>query len=344
LTKIFYTTALFLLLFFSSGCKDKSRFSIDTKHIPVTITIERFDKDVYNLQVGDFDTQLDDILHKYGSFLDIYTQNVLEIGTISPQVVPSEVSSTTKKELLKMLQDTMVQRIYQDCFTEYKKRDDVEKTLNTAFRYFQHYFPEKQTPRVLFHFSGFHQTVVFTDSIVSASIEHYLGADYPLYQQVAYQYEIPTMTRKQLPLDIVHAWIKSYYDMNPTNERLLDHMIYEGKIRYLLSVFFPDYPANEIMGYSKEQYEWSLQNEKNIWGHIIENKRLFSNNWREIAGFINPGPFTSGFSDQSPSRLGVWIGFRIVQQYAENNKEVTLKQLMEDPNSQGIVERSGYRP
>ena len=152
------------------------------------------------------------------------------------------------------------------------------------------------------------------------------------------------MNRKQLPIDIVHAWIKRYYEIETPHERLLDQLIYEGKIRYLLSIFFPEYTEYEIMGYSKEQYEWSVKNEKNIWAHIIENKRLFSNNWREIAGFINPGPFTSGLSQESPGRIGIWIGFRIVQQYAENNKDVTLEKLMEDNNSQRILELSGYRP
>ncbi len=330
-------------MFFNTSCKDKSRFFINTQQTSTPISIERFDKDIYSLQSGNYTNKIDSLYHTYGSFVDIYTQHILEIGLFR-NTGESIVTTNATDEIRKMLQDSMVKVLYQDCFKEYRTTKDVEQTLNTAFGYFQHYFPNKQLPRVLFHFSGFHQSIVFTDSVVSASVEHYLGPDYPIYQQVAYQYEIPTMNRKQLPIDIVHAWIKRYYEIETPHERLLDQLIYEGKIRYLLSIFFPEYTEYEIMGYSKEQYEWSVKNEKNIWAYIIENKRLFSNNWREIAGFINPGPFTSGLSQESPGRIGIWIGFRIVQQYAENNKDVTLEKLMEDNNSQRILELSGYRP
>ncbi len=337
-----------LLLFLLNACNDKSRFHTNIKNVPVDIKIERFDIDFFNLQNGITVEKIDDLKRNYADFFDIYTTNVLEFGTID---IPSEndislsiVSKSTWLEIEKMLQDSMVNVLYQDCLKEFKKTDDIEQKLTTSFRYFHHYFPDKIIPRVLFHFSGFHQTIVTTDSIVSASIEHYLGADYPLYQLVAYQYEIPNMTRTQLPLDITHGWIKRYYQLSVENDKLIDQMIYEGKIRYLLSVFFPDYGENEIMAYTKEQHEWAKRNEKNIWAHIIENRRLFSSNWREIAGFINPGPFTAGFSQQSPGRIGVWIGYRIVKEYAERNKNITLQQLMENNNSLQILEQSGYRP
>ena len=349
--KYFTYISLSLLLLFNASCKEKSRFAIDTEDIPVNISIERFDKDIYLLRTGNVAQKADSLKKIYGSFLDIYTQNILEIGTFGtptdsltkkPTLFHAPVDAKT--EIVKMWQDSMVNVVYQDCLLEYANTTDIEKELSEAFRYFHHYFPKKQIPRVLFHFSGFHQTVVFTDSIVSASIEHYLGSDYPLYADVAYQYEVPNMTREQLPIDIVHAWIQRYYESNISNERLIDMMIYEGKVQYLLSIFFPKYSESDIIGYTKEQYEWSIRNEKNIWGHIIEQKHLFSNNWKETAGYMNPGPFTSGLSQESPSKLGVWIGFRIVQQYAENNKNVSLKELMDDTNSQRILELSNYRP
>lgn len=319
-----------------SSCRERSRFYIDTDKVPVNIKIERFDKDIYHIKTDNIQKSTDSLRHVYGSFLDIYTKGVLEIGVLG---TPENNSA-----MRQFLTDTSVHHIYNDCLTKYKNTEKVNKSLNTAFRYFKYYFPNKPIPRVLFHVSGFNQSIVITDSVVSASIDNYLGENYPPYKQVAYNYEIPTMTEKRLPVDIVLGWISSEFYMDTQSGRLLENIIYNGKMMYLLSIFFPDYTEAEIMGYSEKQLKWCQKNETNIWAYILENKQLFSNDWKNISRYINPAPFTAGMSEESPGRIGIWIGFQIVKNYAEKQKDLTLPQIMEENNCQKILQLSGYRP
>ena len=77
---------------------------------------------------------------------------------------------------------------------------------------------------------------------------------------------------------------------------------------------------------------------------ILENKHLFSSESILTAKYINPAPFTAYFPAESPGRTGIWIGWQIVRSFMEKNPQVTLPELMNNPDAQGILERSGYAP
>ena len=55
-------------------------------------------------------------------------------------------------------------------------------------------------------------------------------------------------------------------------------------------------------------------------------------------------PFTAEISQDSPGRLGIWIGWRIVDSYMRNNEHVTIQELMSEGDAQKILEQSFYKP
>jgi uncharacterized protein YjaZ len=63
-----------------------------------------------------------------------------------------------------------------------------------------------------------------------------------------------------------------------------------------------------------------------------------------INSYLNDGPFTSEISQESPGRLGIWIGWRIIDSYMRNNKQVSLTALMANGDAQKILEQSQYKP
>jgi len=63
-----------------------------------------------------------------------------------------------------------------------------------------------------------------------------------------------------------------------------------------------------------------------------------------LTSYLNDGPFTAEISQESPGRLGTWIGWRISQSYMEHNENATLQQLIENSDAQEILEKSFYRP
>jgi hypothetical protein len=63
-----------------------------------------------------------------------------------------------------------------------------------------------------------------------------------------------------------------------------------------------------------------------------------------IKKYIDEAPFTATVSQESPGRLGVWLGWQIVQSYMDKHPEVTLRALMLDNNYKQIFDKSGYQP
>ena len=64
-----------------------------------------------------------------------------------------------------------------------------------------------------------------------------------------------------------------------------------------------------------------------------------------IPRFISPAPFSKFYleiDNESPGRVGAWIGWQIVRSYMKNN-EVSLPQLLHT-SAKEIFEKSKYKP
>ena len=306
---------ILLLIFICTACSDKGRFySKEAENLTLEVKIERFDLDFMSMDSAS-------LAEKYPTFYPLYVRNILELPV---------------SEIEKFKADSVVRSLFADVEKEYSSVEDVEKTLTKAFKYYKYYFPEKQVPKVSFHVSGFNQCVITLPGRVSVSADYYLGKDYPLYATVAYQYEVPYLTRNHLPVDVMLGWLSSEF---PTNDyRLLESMINHGKLMYMLEAFLPDYKMSEILSYSEEQFAWCEEHEKRIWHSIVENKELYSTDWRTIMKYTQPAPFTSGYSQEhSPGRLGVYMGWKIVSSFMKAHKELSLSDLMSTTDAQEIM-------
>lgn len=316
-------TAVFILclLLLPSCANHNTRFVTDISDVDLSVKIKRFDKDVLSCSI-------DSLYDIYGDFVNLYAFKVLNLR--DPQDI----------ELFKS--DSIVSIIYADVENSYADVSDIESELTTAFRYFSYYFPAYKIPEFLFHVSGFNQSVVITDTEVSASLDLYLGSDYKYYDGLVNNYELPLMTRERLPLDMAYAWISTEFVQS--DQRLLDNMLYKGKLLYMMMVMFPDRSEADILGYSVEQYAWAKLYEKNVWASLMEKKQLFSSDWRLISQLVNPAPFTQGFSQESPGRLGEFIGLQIIKSYMENNTNLTLYDMFSTTDGEKILRDSQYRP
>jgi hypothetical protein len=158
-------------------------------------------------------------------------------------------------------------------------------------------------------------------------------------------YKIARMNKTYIPVDCMKGWAQSEFPGGPMVEKsLLSQMIYQGKILYFLDAMMPDISDTLKIGYTNTQLDWCVKNEKNIWAFFIEKKLLFSSNSVEFLKFINDGPTTNGLPKEAPAQLGSWIGWQIVREYMNNNKNVTLEELMKEPNEQKVLNLSKYKP
>lgn len=298
------------------------------------IRIHRFDRDLFKL-IETKDTVLQTRLtEKYPRMLEIAGKGILNMQS------PTMPGFFDK--LIKFYSEPTLISLYRDAIGLYDSIAPIEGELGNGFARLQVCFPTMQVPAVYMHVSGLNQNVLAGDSVLSLSIDKYMGKDYPLYQTFFYDYQRQKMTAGQMVPDYIAGWLMSEYPFAGKENVLLDRMIYEGKIKYLLHLVLPEKTQAELMGYTDTSLKWCKENEANLWKAIVERKHLYTPDLVTTAKYFEDMP-SSFLSSDAPGNIGVWVGWQIVNRYMTETK-ATPSSLMENTDSQGILTASKYKP
>ena len=317
-----------LIVLLTSSCNKGNRFEIDTAKNRVEVKIHRFDKDVIALDTTNIKAEIDSLYSRYPAFLPEFCVNVLDTSSTDTSAVTNLI--------LDYLKDSAFTSVNKKTLETFKDVSDIENQVSDAYTYIHHYFPAVKLPEIYFFVSGFNRPVILNEKFIALGTDLYLGSDFPAYQNITYQYLTYNMRRETVAVDLVSTTLFRMFGMNSQENRLLDNMLFRGKIMYLLSVFMPaEKPENRI-GYTPEQWQWCEKFEKQIWTAIIDQKDLFSTDAILIRKYMNDAPFTAPISQESPGRLGTWMGLRIIESYMSKNEKISLTDLMNETDSQKL--------
>ena len=305
---------------------------------PQRIELVRFDNALLNVHEATIAQDIRVLYEEYPVFMPLWVEDILGI--------PSEDTLYLEQQLPAFLNDTLygfkaTNQREQELFADVQ---DLEKSLSLAFARIAYLYPETEIPAMYLFVSGFQTPIYFGDDLIGVGGDMYLGSDYEYYNRVVYDYQKQTMRKECIPVDVVSAFLFRTLPYTSAKSRLLDQMLYRGKVMYLTSRIFDTLPGYEVMGWTKEQWEWCVRNEQAIWHLVMDKRDLFKTESLILTGYLNDGPFTSEVSQDAPGRLGIWLGWRIVESYMENNKDVTLQELMAEGDAQKILEESYYKP
>lgn len=298
------------------------------------IPINRFDKDLFRLiETGDTSLQ-SKLIERYPAMLDILGKGVLNIQ--------SPATPDFFEKLRAFYSEPTLESLYRSTISQYDSVADIEQELGQAFAYLTAHFPAMRLPAVYMHVSGFNQNVLVGDSLLSISIDKYMGKDFALYQDFFYDSQKERMQRANVVPDYLAGWLMAEYPFAGKENVLLDRMLYEGKIKYLVSQALGRSDAAEIIGYSRQAYNWCKKNEGEIWKAIIERKHLYTpdlqmtNQYFEDLPSIFPG-------NEAPGNIGTWMGWQLINQYMSETK-VSPEALMRNNDAQAILTASKYKP
>ena len=335
---------LFLLIFLV-GCKEESRYFPKNLQ-PAEISIARFDSALLSMdsQEESVEVAIVRLYEEFPDFIEVYCEQILGID--------AEDTAFLVEALPKYLTDT----IYGFAATNEKVKQtfsdirDIRKPMEMAFARFEYLYPEIPLPELTFFVSGFNASLFFWDkkddfrTQVAVGVDMYLGTDWEYYNRVVWNYQKQTMRKECIPADVVSAFLFKTLPFTSSKSRLLENMIYRGKVMYLLSLLLPDEEKYEIMGYTKNQWNWAVKNEKNVWGMMIDTRDIWKSESPILTSYLNDGPFTTEISQEAPPRLGTFIGWRIAESYMKHNPGVSLQDLMSEGDAQMILEKSYYKP
>jgi len=317
MTKKYFTIVLLLVLMVS--CDKKSKVEKAVEAIPVALKVDRFDQAFFEAKPN----ELANLKAEYPFFFPEGTPDAVWIDKMQNKDWRALYAEVQKK------------------FPDFNKQTTEIEDL---FKHFKYYFPETVMPKIYTVIAemDYHNKAIYADDKLIIALELYLGKAHQFYTFPEYLKQ--NFEERQIMPDIVSSFAVRKIPP-PTEKTLLANMIYYGKELYMKDIMLPDYTDAEKMGYTPEQITWSQENESYIWRYFIEEDLLFSTDTKLENRFVNLAPFSKFYleiDNESPGRIGQWIGWQIVRSLMENN-EVSLQEMLKMDAKQ-IFERSKYKP
>lgn len=329
--KNFGIIAFVFIILFASCSHPSSVNIIEESDLPnVNVEVNRYGKALFELDTNNLSQELKILKPDFKFFLDADLDN------------PNNIN-----QIRNFVSDTALIRVFKKTLEVYPNNKYLNEQLTSAFKYLKYYFPEIQIPQVYTYVSGlqYEEPIWIQDSVMIIALDVYLGGDFPPYFGLGLpKYKLMCMRKENLSVDVVKYIYQNYFSLKIKQITLLDRMIAAGKTLYFLDRIIPETNDSIKICYSTNQLNWANENEDKVWAFIIQNDLLYSSNYQSQTKLIQDAPFTAGFTRQSPSRLGVWIGWQIVSDFMMNNPDVSLKELINLNDSQQILHKSKYKP
>ena len=308
-----------LLLFSMVSCNKKSKIEQDVEQIPVELSVDRFDK----------------------AFFETKPEDLANLKTKYPFFFSNKYDD---KVWIDKLQNKDWRALYNEVQKKYANFDKQTTEIEDLFKHIKYYFPETITPKVYTVIAemDYNSKAIYANDKLIIALELYLGANHKFYQFPEYLKQ--NFEERQMMPDIVSSFALTKIPP-PSDKTLLSSMIYYGKQLYLKDLLLPDYSDAERIGYKPEQITWCQENESYMWRFFIDDNLLFDTDYRLPNRFINLAPFSKFYleiDNESPGRIGQWVGLQIVRSFMEHN-DSSLQDMLKIDAKQ-IFEKSKYKP
>lgn len=312
------TFIIAIVLVFVS-CDKKTKVEKEVEAIPVQFTTVRFDQLFFETKPKDLEKLKKDF----------------------PYFFPAGNDDSVWLEKMK---NPLWRELYTEVQKKYADFEPQKAELENLFQHIKYTFPKTKIPKVITVISemDYNNKVIYADSLLIISLELYLGKDHKFYQFPKYIKE--NFEPKQMMPDVVTSFAEQKIPV-PTEKNLLSQMIYNGKIMYLKDVLLPEFSDAEKMGYTPEQIKWCEENENYMWRYFLEKQLLYSDDSKLANRFINPAPFSKFYleiDNESPGKVGTWIGWQMVRSFAKNN-EIPIEELLK-MSTKEMFQKSKYKP
>ena len=320
LLSVRFSFFLGLLVFLVVGCVDDVKIPDEISQIPIELELDRFDQKFAKTD----SSGLKDLMRSY------------------PYLFPQQY---TYDFWVAKVQDTIQLELNKEVTAAFPDFNEELVALDNLFKHIKYYYPKTPVPKVVTITSdvAYRTPVILTDSLLVIGLDNYLGEEHHFYNGIQ-RFYTQNFRKEQIDVDVADAFVQKRV-RKMGNRRFLDEMIYHGKRLYMMQQLLTLVAENEIIGYTPEQLDWAEANEVDIWTYFIENEVLFDTDSKLLSRFINPAPFSKfylEFDNESPPRLGRYIGWQMVKAYMQRNN-IPL-QLLPEKSSEEIFKQANYKP
>ena len=245
------------------------------------------------------------------------------------------------------LTDTIQNEIYNEVKKSFSDFSSQKNSVQDFYGNYLKYDSSYKIPRVITLTTDvdYRKKIILTESLLLIGLDNYLGENHFFYSSFP-KYIQSTFNKENIIIDIAKEYAKeAVIKEKVDNYTFIEKIINQGKILYFTSIMLPKEEPSRIIGYSSLDFQWALENEKDIWSNFSENNYLFNSDINLETRFIKLAPFSKFYlsiDNQSPSMIGKYIGWQIVKSFMKNNS-LSLNELVQS-NPMYIYNNSKYKP
>ncbi len=326
-----------------SCCDDKWSVNPDDVQLGREFRVRKFYKDIQDLPPND-SVAVDKLIRVYGDFWVDYSEVILKIGAFNDTATVSELRRFLKHE-------STVETLAAIDTTSGSpdKISQVSKELENSFKRFHALMPSEPIPDIILMPSGFNNSVYPREDYLAVGLEMFIGHDHPILEKLPPDmfplYRRMRMHPDLLSISAFRGWmLVNFQNRGYTGQMLADDILYWGKVLWLTKKCMPKMHEHLFLDWTPQDLEWAKANEYAIWIELQPSDVIFETNRTVYNRWLIEGPFTRAGSipQESPDKLGIWMGWQIIEDYMKANPNTTIDELF-DERDPSVFLRT-YRP
>ncbi len=334
--RLFLSALVFASFAILYSCK--SNTSKNHENIDLHLNFYAFYKDFSAIDTTNLQTGLVSLKEKYGHFLDVYLDDLTAVN------LKGNYAEN------KVLHDFLTHKDFKELFIAVNKKfpnTQAEDKQITAL--LQNIYATDSSfiiPRKIYYYAAGlnYAAVILPDSSLGIGLDMYMGRDFEPYALAGFpSYLTIRNTVENMPIAVAKVIYEAKYPMLTDNKNLLEIMIEKGKEAYFVKQTYPDVKENLLFLFDEKQMKWCAENERLIYNYFIQGNLLYETNGQKIYRFINDAPTSNGMPPESPGNTGVYIGYKIIEAFA-NRSGKSLQEVLTEKDYKKILQESKYKP
>ncbi len=190
------------------------------------VSIDRFDRHLFNINTPDTFAHFKALSKQYGFFYQSFAEEMLNISKEeAPDFYAPSMSKFVNVPGIKLLKNE-VDSVYPDLLEQ-------EADLSAAMFHYHKNFPDERIPHFISFISEFYSANVIYDTIIGLGLDMYLGNKYALYHMLEFpDFMINKLRKEYIVPNAVKSMAIGKYEAQLKDKRFIAMMLFEGKLHY----------------------------------------------------------------------------------------------------------------
>lgn len=317
---------MIVLVLFNACSRETCRDAVNP--LPIELEVERLEEKLFQSQNA---SEVKSFLSENREFSNYF---------LDADQYPHD--SILASRIFTLISNPSIDTLYAESVAAFESFEETVIEIEQALGRLKQYYPETTSPKVQTVVTGLYKDLFISNDHIMIGMDFFVGENATYKPLDIPNYILRRYDAEHLP-SIVVKFISSQYAKPGKGDAMLTEMIDFGKAYYLLSKIMPCTPERILIGYTEEEWEDTFTYESIIWANFIQNKLLYETNHTIKQKFLAERPNVYEIGDKCPGRIGAWLGWQIVNAYAEKTG-ISVQQLMAETDHNKIFTQSGYKP